>query len=43
MSKEGNLPVDSEEDTDDGYTPIETSDRVVVENLIKYASDNGWD
>ena len=42
MSKEGNLPVNSEEDTDDGYTPIETSDRVVVENLIKYTSDNGW-
>ena len=42
MSEEGNLPVDYEEDTDDGYTPIETSDRMVVGNLIKYTSDNGW-
>jgi hypothetical protein len=36
-----NLPV-NEEDTDDGYTPVETSDRTVVGNLIKYTSDNGW-
>lgn len=42
MSEERNLPVDYEENTDDGYTPVETSDRTVVGNLIKYTSDNGW-
>jgi hypothetical protein len=40
--EETNLPVNYEEDTDDGYTPVETSDRTVVGNLIKYTSDNGW-
>jgi hypothetical protein len=37
-----NLPVNYEEDTDDGYTPVETSDRTVVGVLIKYSGDNGW-
>jgi hypothetical protein len=42
MSEERNLPVNYEEDTDDGYAPVETSDRMVVGDLIKYTSDNGW-
>jgi hypothetical protein len=42
MSEERNLPVNYEEDTDDGYTPVETSDRMIVGDLIKYTSDNGW-
>ena len=42
MSEERNLPVNNEEDADDGYTPVETSDRMVVGNLIKYTSDSGW-
>jgi hypothetical protein len=42
MNEERNLPVNYEEDADDGYTPVETGDRMVVGNLIKYTSDNGW-
>ena len=42
MSEERTLPVNYEEDADDGYTPVEASDRMVVGNLIKYTSDSGW-
>jgi hypothetical protein len=42
MSEEKNPPVNFEEDSDDGYTQVETSDRMIVGDLIKYTSDNGW-
>ena len=42
MSEERTLPVNCEEHADDGYTPVETNDRMVVGNLIKYTSDSGW-